>query len=75
METLEEDVSYVFSQSNSTSTMEFPWSNKVNKKKSNSTFNLTLSYFNTLSIDAKYKLYELYLPDFQMFGYDALKYL
>ena len=72
METLEEDVSNIFSHTNTSK--KFPWSNKVNKK-SKDTFNLTVSYINTLSIAAKYKLYEMYLPDFQMFGYDALKYL
>jgi len=73
METLEEDVSHVFSHINTTN-LDFPWSNKVNQK-SKDTFNLTVSYINTLSIEAKNKLYQLYLPDFQMFGYDAFKYL
>ena len=73
METLEEDVSHVFSHTNTTN-LDFPWSNKVNQK-SKDTFNLTVSYIKTLSIEAKNQLYQLYLPDFQMFGYDAFKYL
>ena len=73
METLEEDVRHVFSHTNTTN-LDFPWSNKVNQK-SKDTFNLTVSYIKTLSIEAKNKLYQLYLPDFQMFGYDAFKYL
>ena len=73
MEYLEEDVRYIFDYAN-VSLSEFPWSNQVNHKKID-TFNLTKSYMKNLSDEQKYKLYQIYLPDFQMFEYDASKYL
>ena len=74
METLSEDVKYIFEYSNvSLPKGDFPWSNQVNVK--SDTYNLTLSYMKNLSSEEKLKLYEIYLPDFQMFDYDAMKYL
>ena len=69
METLDEDVAYIFDLSNIE--MEFPWNNH----KQNESKIMTQKYFSLLTDEQKQKLYEIYLPDFLMFGYENTDYI
>lgn len=76
MDTLDEDVQYIFDTVNAKERMSkyiFPWSNHKNDK--SDTRQLTMSYFNQLSAVEKQKLYSIYEPDFLMFGYDNKGYI
>lgn len=74
METLTEDVHYIFDISGiNGSNHEFPWSNQ---KSADYSKERTKTYFETLKIEERKALYDIYLPDFLMFGYnDANEYI
>ena len=78
METLDEDVQYIFESSVNAKTMSnsvnFPWSNH-NTMDAKDTKLLTQAYFLQLNEEEKQKLYSIYEPDFLMFGYDASGYV
>lgn len=73
METLMTDVSYIFNMSG-IKDEQFPWSNAAASGDYNK--ELTKKYFATLTIEQRKLLYDIYLPDFLMFGYnDAEEYI
>ena len=78
METLEEDVQYIFESSvnakNMSNTLNFPWSNHKNVDAKNTKL-LTQAYFQLLDEFEKQMLYRIYEPDFLMFGYDVSGYI
>ena len=77
MDTITEDVEYIFKETGldhylTDNHFDFPWRN--NKHKTTDLEELVKKYFSTITKDEKLKLYDIYRPDFLMFGYDAEKY-
>ena len=72
METINEDIDFITEQSGLAKyNITLPWANK----KSSSGENPSLKYFQQLSAEQVKQLHQIFLPDFEMFGYDVAKYL
>lgn len=70
METINEDIDFITEKSGLAAlNVTLPWANRRASKE-----NLSLEYFKQLSQTQVEKLYQIYLPDFQMFGYEADQY-
>ena len=73
METLSFDVDYIYKRSGLEEYLKdfpFPIANQK-EEDSNRLRNLTKKYIDYLTNQQKQKLFEIYLPDFLMFGYDT----
>ena len=70
METINEDIDFITEKSGLAAlNVTLPWANRRASKE-----NLSLEYFKQLTQSQVEKLYQIYLPDFQMFGYEADQY-
>jgi hypothetical protein len=83
-ETLKKDTKYIFEMTGMdqeqilNNLSQFPWANSHRTSVETSveeTRDLVTSYFDQLTMPEKMELYEIYRPDFEMFGYDATTYL
>lgn len=70
METITEDMEFIAKESGlAAANISLPWANKKS-----SGDNVSLDYFRKLSVKQVQGLYNIYKPDFEMFGYNADSY-
>ena len=71
MDTLEEDMAFIAETSGLASTnISLPWANRRAQGQQDS-----INYFRQLDLARTRRLYEIYRPDFEMFGYSVAPYL